>query len=101
MTSKRYSLRARDGVLALVLLAGATMAADVASAQPVNGRAPWCVNVGLHGGTLDCAYHSLEQCMASASGVSNQCSLNPWYAGPARDPRPRQAASSRSDCTFR
>ena len=93
MMSKRYSLRTRDGVLALALLAGVTMAADVASAQPVNGRAPWCVNIGLHGGTLDCAYYSLEQCMVSASGVSNQCARNPWYDerdDPRRRPRPRR-----------
>ena len=93
MTSIRYALRACSGIrpLALVLLAGAAMVADVASAQPITGRAPWCVNLSAAGGVLDCSYHSLEQCMASASGVSNQCSLNPWYAGPP-DPRRRPRA---------
>jgi hypothetical protein len=38
------------------------------------------------------AYHTREQCMATASGVTNHCSLNPWYAGlpprrSKRDPR--------------
>ena len=84
----RYSLRARNGFVTLALLIGATIAADVANAQPINGRAPWCATFSQYGGTLDCAYYSLEQCMASARGMSNQCSRNPWYAGPT-DPRYR------------
>ena len=89
MTYIRCSHRARAGIwtAALVTLVGAIMIADTASAQPINGRARWCATFP-QGGTYDCAYHSLEQCMASASGVSNQCSLNPWYEGPA--PRPRR-----------
>jgi hypothetical protein len=79
----RYVFHAAWAALAV------TMAASAASAQPINGRAPWCVNLSHFGGTLDCAYYSLEQCMAGALGVSNQCSLNPWYEGPP-DPRPRR-----------
>jgi hypothetical protein len=86
MTCKRDTLCIR--MLGLVLLIGATAIAGEASAQPINGRAPWCGTFSQYGGTLDCAYWSLEQCMAGASGVSNQCSRNPWYAGPP-DPRPR------------
>lgn len=70
------------GAAAFAMLAGMIVLADAASAQPAVGRARWCVNVITAGGMLDCSYHSLEQCMASAAGVSNQCSLNPWYAGP-------------------
>lgn len=70
------------------VLVSMTVATNNTSAQPINGNAPWCVNLSQYGGTLDCAYHSLEQCMASALGVSNQCSLNPWYVGPP-DPRAR------------
>ena len=61
------------------MLVGASMMADVASAQPINGRAPLVRDLPSDGGTYDCAYRTLEQCMAAASGVSNQCSLNPWY----------------------
>lgn len=80
MMAARSPLRARIALSAsaFMLLAGITMVADVASAQPINGRARWCMT-WPQGGTYDCAYHSLEQCMAAASGVSNQCSLNPWY----------------------
>jgi LDH2 family malate/lactate/ureidoglycolate dehydrogenase len=92
MTHTRYSPRARAGILlaASAILVGVAMAAGVASAQPINGRAPWCGTFSQYGGTLDCAYYSLEQCMAGASGVSNQCSRNPWYvARPGRGPHPR------------
>jgi hypothetical protein len=76
----------------LVAFVGMMMAADGASAQPINGHAPWCGTFSQYGGTLDCAYYSLEQCMAGASGVSNQCSRNPWYVERSpydRRPRPR------------
>lgn len=86
----RSRIRARLWTTAaLAMLAGTIALADAASAQPIVGRARWCVNLITAGGTLDCSYHSLEQCMASAAGVSNQCSLNPWYAGPP-EPAPRR-----------
>jgi len=91
MTSMQHHSRIRArfwAAAAFALLAGTIALADAASAQPINGRARWCMTFEF-GGTYDCAYHSLEQCMASAAGVTNQCSLNPWYAGP-REPRPRQ-----------
>jgi hypothetical protein len=70
--------RFRVALCAAVALAGMMVFRQVASAQPINGRAPWCATFP-QGGTYDCAYHSLQQCMAAASGVSNQCSRNPWY----------------------
>jgi Protein of unknown function (DUF3551) len=96
MAYMRRSLRARAGIwpAALMMLVGATTIAGVASAQPINGRARWCVTLSHFGGTLDCAYHSLEQCMASALGVSNQCSLNSWYVE-RPGPRPRKRVSRR------
>ncbi|HZO47703.1 MAG TPA: DUF3551 domain-containing protein [Xanthobacteraceae bacterium] len=83
-------IRARFWLAALVALVGTIALADAASAQPVNGRGRWCMTFNMYGGTLDCAYNSLEQCMASAAGVSNQCSLNPWYAGPPEAAAPRR-----------
>jgi hypothetical protein len=78
MMPDRCPLRIGIAVSAAMVLAGMVMIGDVASAQPINGRARWCMT-WPQGGTYDCAYHSREQCMAAASGVSNQCSLNPWY----------------------
>ena len=56
----------------LVVLSGA------ARAQPIDGHAPWCALMG-DSFQLDCGYYSLQQCMARASGVTNQCTPNSWY----------------------
>ncbi|KIZ36684.1 MULTISPECIES: DUF3551 domain-containing protein [Rhodopseudomonas] len=38
----------------------------------------------------ECAYTSIPQCQASASGRAAECLVNPFYAGPAaRSHRPR------------
>ena len=91
MTSMQHCshIRARFWLAALAMLAGTIALADAASAQPINGRAPWCANLSMYGGMLDCAYHSFQQCMATATGVSNQCTRNPWYVGPP-EPGPRR-----------
>jgi len=87
----RSWLGIRSGISALALgLATAALTATTAVAQPINGSARWCATMSHFGGTLECNYHSLEQCMAGASGVSNQCSLNPWYAGGPEEPRRRK-----------
>jgi uncharacterized protein DUF3551 len=93
MTRARSLIHARTCAFAAAfVLVSMTVTTNEASAQPINGNAPWCATFSQYGGTLDCAYYSLEQCMAGASGMSNQCSRNPWYVGPpdpqAR-PRPR------------
>jgi Protein of unknown function (DUF3551) len=73
--------------LALAILIGAALDIGDASAQPVIGRARWCVNLAdIGGGILHCRYDSLEKCIFYARGLSHQCVLNPWYDGP---PRPR------------
>jgi len=77
-------------VIALAIGAALSVLAASVYAQPVTGRAPWCVNVSTAGGIPDCAYYSLEQCMESALGVSNQCERNPWYV-----PEPRQRSRKR------
>jgi Protein of unknown function (DUF3551) len=80
--------------LALTVLVGCAMDIRVASAQPAMGNARWCVTIPL-GAMLQCSYHSLEQCMFYARGVSNQCSLNPWYEGPPEPPRKRPRRGTR------
>jgi hypothetical protein len=71
----------RRAWLALALLVGLTVDTGISSAQPIIGRSRWCATLP-YGGMYQCSYHSLEQCMEYARGVSNQCSLNPWYEGP-------------------
>ena len=91
-TRSRYHMRrwalALAGGAALIVLAGS------AEAQPTTGRAPWCVVV-VRGGWLDCAYYSHAQCMATASGVSNQCTPNSWYVPPQPSPRSRKRGPRR------
>ena len=60
--------------------------ADSAQAQAYQGHAPWCANLGYLGTGWECAYYTLQQCMARASGITNNCSANPWYV-PERAPR--------------
>jgi hypothetical protein len=61
--------------------------ATVAQAQPNGqvGRSAWCVNMGNLGGYLECNYHTHQQCMIAAWGVTNVCEANPFYV-----PRPQQ-----------
>lgn len=76
-------------LVAVAALAGA----GAAQAQPNTGSAPWCVVMSDQGGWLDCAYHSLAQCMRAASGVSNVCTANAWSMPepPGRRSGPRPA----------
>jgi uncharacterized membrane protein len=69
--------------LAAMALAIPAVPTDTAQAQPTVGRARWCVGIA-RSGLLDCSFHTFEQCMATASGVTNQCSLNSWYVEPKR-----------------
>ena len=78
-------------VLVLAMTAVLSVLAVSAHAQPITGHAPWCVNVPFHGGHRDCAYYTLEQCMESARGVSNQCERNPWF----EPPPPRRSSKKR------
>jgi Protein of unknown function (DUF3551) len=79
------------GWLVATVLAASALDVGIASAQPTIGNGRWCVTLSHLGGTLQCSYRSLEQCMFYARGVSNQCSLNPWYEAPAR-PRGKRDA---------
>ena len=73
--------------LALTILVGAALEIGDAAAQPVIGRARWCVNLAdIGGGILNCRYNSLEECIFYARGLSHQCALNPWYEEPVRRP---------------
>jgi Protein of unknown function (DUF3551) len=70
-------------------IAIAPLTAGAAQAQEYQGSAPWCANLGYLGTGWECAYYTLEQCMARASGITNSCSVNPWYV-PERTPARHQ-----------
>lgn len=92
MTVSRRSrgLRERRAALVLAVSIATLVTAKVADAQPVRGHAPWCADLGAIGwAVLECSYHTFEQCRAAVWGVSNSCTVNPWYLperGPIRRP---------------
>lgn len=70
-----------------VLATVAVLTATPASAQTYSPDYPVCLQAyGRNGGYIECAYTSLPQCNASASGRAAQCVINPYYAD-ARVPR--------------
>jgi hypothetical protein len=68
-------------------------AAAPARAQTYDPHYPYCLQIydDMVHYTFECAYTSMEQCQASASGRSAQCVVNPYAPprSPAR-PAPRQ-----------
>ena len=82
---------------ALAILAAVTVwaAAAPAQAQTFGGNYPVCIQYYYWGGSryIDCAYSSLEQCQAAASGRAAMCLTNPYYASAqvSRGRQPRRA----------
>ncbi len=91
MALDRRRLLALNVAVALGALAGAALL-DSRTAALAGGRppAPWCANLGGRDGGWDCGYHSFEQCMATARGLSGNCQPNP-RAVFAPPPPPRRA----------
>jgi len=70
-------------ILALAILTIATVsAAPSARAQTYDPAYPVCLQIyqGWNDYYFECAYSSLAQCNASASGRAAQCIVNPYYA---------------------
>jgi hypothetical protein len=57
----------------------------------LGGWPTWC-NQGnsMTGGVMDCSYYSLQQCLASASGVGGTCITNPAFEWAAKGYPPSQ-----------
>ena len=81
--------------LVLVVLAVAAVhVAPPALAQTYDPGYPVCLQVySDHGGYIECAFTSLAQCAASASGRAAQCLVNPYPAMAYARPGPRQKRS--------
>jgi hypothetical protein len=76
-------------VSALAIAMTAALAAVLpARAQTYDPAYPVCLQVyqGYNDYYFECAYTSLPQCAASASGRAAQCVVNPYYAGPKSAP---------------
>jgi hypothetical protein len=71
-----------------MMLAGATLLAVApALAQRYDPRYPVCLQTWEWGGgtNINCGFTSLDQCRATASGLSGMCYANPYWAQ-ARQP---------------
>jgi Protein of unknown function (DUF3551) len=68
------------------------LALDIQPGAAQNTTRPFCMRGGIFGqGSWDCSYHSMQQCLDSASGLNGTCMANPWYEGPRRGaPKRRQ-----------
>jgi hypothetical protein len=79
--------------LPLVILAvAAVLLAAPARAQTYDPNYPICLQIyyEMVNYTFECAYTSMAQCQASASGRSAQCVVNPYYAKAPIKPVPRK-----------
>ena len=75
--------------LALAILAIAAASAP-AQAQTYDPNYPVCLHVMGRISYYECAYYTLPQCNASASGRSAQCVVNPYFAHASQDPSARR-----------
>jgi hypothetical protein len=77
-----------------ILMIATVLTAAPARAQTYDPAYPVCLQIyqGWNDYYFECAYTSLPQCNASASGRAAQCIVNPYYAGgkARRDRRQRQ-----------
>ena len=89
---ERQQARARS--LALAALAIATVSlAGPARAQTYDPNYPVCLQIYQGGMTdyyFECAYTSMPQCQASASGRAAQCVVNPYYGKGKVAPRKKR-----------
>jgi hypothetical protein len=65
--------------------------ASLAAPTPSNAQVyPWCAHYSRDWGT-NCGFVSLQQCLATVSGIGGYCAENPFYRGAAAsDRRPRK-----------
>jgi hypothetical protein len=79
------------------LFAAVAIAAMAALARPAAAiEYPWCAQYGgLGGGGRNCGFSTIEQCMATVSGIGGFCERNSFYTRPAE--RPAKRARKRHD----
>ena len=75
---------ALKGAMASTVLAAMVAPATPVQAQTYDPKYPVCLQIyqSLVDYYFECAYTSMPQCQASASGRSASCVVNPYYGGP-------------------
>ena len=83
------------GAMASMIAGALILPAASATAQTYDPAYPVCLQVyqGFVDYYFECAYQTMGQCQASASGRSASCVVNPYYKGPKgkrsrKQPRP-------------
>lgn len=66
--------------LSIIPLAFAITIATLASSSPADAQARYCLQGKHWGHPGNCSFATRAQCMASASGTSASCGINPRYA---------------------
>jgi hypothetical protein len=79
------------------LVIAATCLAAPARAQTYDPNYPYCLQIydDMVHYNFECAYTSMEQCQASASGRNAQCVVNPYFPKTPAKPAPRKKGSQR------
>ena len=82
------------GIMSLTILAATIALPAPARAQTYDPSYPVCLQIyqGIADFYFECRYRTMAQCMASASGRSAQCVVNPYYGGP-KDGRSKRQRS--------
>jgi hypothetical protein len=92
MQRPQRHMRARSLALALLAIATVSLAGQ-AEAQTYDPAYPVCLQIYQGGMTdyyFECAYTSIPQCQASASGRAAQCIVNPYYGKGQPAPRKKR-----------
>ena len=78
--------------MSLTILAAMIALPAPARAQTYDPSYPVCLQVyqGIVDFYFECHYRTMAQCMASASGRSAQCVVNPYFAKPSGKPGSRR-----------
>ena len=81
----------------LALFTAIGVAAMAALAPPAAAiEYPWCAQYnGMGGGGRNCGFSTIEQCMATVSGIGGFCEPNLFYTGATE--RPAKRAPRRQD----
>jgi hypothetical protein len=84
-------LHSRNAAIAVTALAATLAFVAPTRAQTYDPAYPVCLQVyqGFVDYYFECAYTTMAQCQASASGRSASCVVNPYYKGRAA-PAPRR-----------
>jgi Protein of unknown function (DUF3551) len=75
----------------LLIIVGA-FAAIVCIEKPAEAQDyPWCAYYDFfEGGATNCGFSTLQQCMATVSGIGGSCGANPQYQSPPAPTTRRQ-----------